>query len=98
MGVFRMADLVGGDVVSFVNQNFKSSYGDRTFESPVRKAMVEDKLLGEKTKKGFYDHSSGKPEEWSGLEAYLNKARAQMQLPQVLVLLVGNFYIMKEVL
>jgi 3-hydroxyacyl-CoA dehydrogenase len=86
MGAFRMADLVGGDVVSFVNQNFLSSYGDRSYESPLRKIMTDERLLGEKTKRGFYDYAGGKPEEWAGLDALLVKARAAAKLPQVRLL------------
>jgi hypothetical protein len=61
----------------------RQSYPDRVYGGPLRKLLLADNLLGEKTKKGFYDHSSGKPQPWDGLEAVLAKARAEAGVAQV---------------
>ena len=54
-GTFRLADLVGLDVLANVAQNFPlSSSGERLTLPPFVQTMLERRWLGDKTKQGFY--------------------------------------------
>ena len=71
MGVFRMMDLVGADVVVKVARlmlgeytfraPFKDARGKPLLCNPLAEVMEGEKLLGEKTKKGFYTHPGNRP-------------------------------------
>lgn len=56
-GTFRLADMVGIDVICDVAHNFSKSGGDErtdvTMPRPID-AMVEHRWLGDKTQQGFY--------------------------------------------
>jgi len=62
MGPYELMDYVGIDVVfdslNYYSQELSSDYS----KCNVYKQLVEKKMLGKKTGKGFYDWSSGKPD------------------------------------
>ena len=61
-GTFRLADLVGIDVLAHVASNFpRSSEQDeqRMALPPFLKTMIERRWLGDKTKQGFYRKEKG---------------------------------------
>ena len=57
MGPFFLTDLLGLDTVLHVAEHLNDSYGDRFFVSPAMKELVAAGNLGQKTGKGFYEHS-----------------------------------------
>jgi 3-hydroxyacyl-CoA dehydrogenase len=58
MGPFFLTDLLGLDTVIHVAEHLRDSFGDRFYVSPKMKELVEAGHLGQKTGKGFYEHSS----------------------------------------
>jgi len=52
-GTFRLADMVGIDILAHVSQNFKEGSGQESALDVVR-SMVERGWLGDKTRQGFY--------------------------------------------
>ncbi len=56
MGPFTLTDLVGLDVGTHAAETLEAAYGARCAVSPIMKAMVKAGLLGQKSKKGFYDY------------------------------------------
>jgi 3-hydroxyacyl-CoA dehydrogenase len=57
MGPFYLSDLLGLDTVLRVAEHLQASYGDRFFVSPQMRGLVEAGNYGQKTGKGFYEHS-----------------------------------------
>ena len=57
MGPFFLTDLLGLDTVLHVAEHLNDSYGDRFFVSPAMRELVAAGHLGQKTGKGFYEHS-----------------------------------------
>jgi 3-hydroxyacyl-CoA dehydrogenase len=57
MGPFFLSDLLGLDTVLHVAEHLHESYGDRFFAPPAMKELVEAGNLGQKTGRGFYEHS-----------------------------------------
>ncbi|HEV2773940.1 MAG TPA: 3-hydroxyacyl-CoA dehydrogenase family protein [Thermoleophilaceae bacterium] len=57
MGPFYLTDLLGLDTVLHVAEHLSESYGERFHVSPKMRELVEAGDLGQKTGKGFYDHS-----------------------------------------
>jgi 3-hydroxyacyl-CoA dehydrogenase len=57
-GTFRLADLVGIDVLAHVAGNFREASADGGATALIQ-AMVERRWLGDKTKQGFYKKSRG---------------------------------------
>jgi 3-hydroxyacyl-CoA dehydrogenase len=53
-GTFRLADLVGLDVLAHVARNFAQSQGETVSMPPFIQTMLERRWLGDKTKQGFY--------------------------------------------
>ncbi|HLI86710.1 MAG TPA: 3-hydroxyacyl-CoA dehydrogenase NAD-binding domain-containing protein [Bryobacteraceae bacterium] len=53
-GTFRLADLVGLDVLANVAANFAQSRGEAVALPPFVQTMLERRWLGDKTKQGFY--------------------------------------------
>jgi 3-hydroxyacyl-CoA dehydrogenase len=51
---FRLADLVGLDVLAHVAGNFAQSQGQDVTVPPFIQAMLERRWLGDKTRQGFY--------------------------------------------
>ena len=61
-GTFRLADMVGIDVLGSVARNFTASAGDERSDvqlPAVIGTMIERKWLGDKTKQGFYKKERG---------------------------------------
>ena len=61
-GTFRLADMVGIDILAHVAANFREEPGGQSQETAALKlihAMVERKWLGDKTGQGFYKKSRG---------------------------------------
>jgi 3-hydroxyacyl-CoA dehydrogenase len=53
-GTFRLADLVGVDVLAHVAGNFAQSQGQAITVPPFIQTMLERRWLGDKAKQGFY--------------------------------------------
>jgi 3-hydroxyacyl-CoA dehydrogenase len=62
-GTFRLADLVGLDVLAHVAANFASAQGESASIPPFIQTMLERRWLGDKTKQGFYKKERGKDGE-----------------------------------
>ena len=58
MGAFTLIDTVGVDIGASVSQILHDAYGNRMAPSSLMDKMVSQKLLGMKTKKGFYDYTN----------------------------------------
>jgi 3-hydroxybutyryl-CoA dehydrogenase len=58
MGPFELMDLIGIDVNFAVTQSmYEQTFGEARYRPHIiQKTMVEAKLLGRKTKRGFYDY------------------------------------------
>ena len=59
-GTFRLADLVGLDVLAHVAGNFAESQGETVALPPFIQTMLERRWLGDKTKQGFYKRERDK--------------------------------------
>ncbi|CAI6145727.1 MAG: Fatty acid oxidation complex subunit alpha [uncultured Sulfurimonas sp.] len=57
MGPFILADEVGLDVGYKVSKVLEESYGKRMEVAPILSKLIDMKLLGKKSQKGFYIHS-----------------------------------------
>jgi 3-hydroxyacyl-CoA dehydrogenase len=58
MGPFFLSDLLGLDTVLHVAEHLQESYGERFYVSPEMRELVAAGHYGQKTGKGFYDHST----------------------------------------
>jgi 3-hydroxyacyl-CoA dehydrogenase len=61
-GTFRLADMVGIDVLGSVARNFAANVSDERADvtlPPIIAELVERKWLGDKTKQGFYKKERG---------------------------------------
>lgn len=56
MGPIELSDLVGNDIYYHIGEYLSSKLGDEYHPSSLLKEMVEQGLLGRKTKKGFYEY------------------------------------------
>ena len=57
LGPLALADLIGLDVVLAIMENLQNEMGDDKYRPhPLLKKMVRGRLLGKKTKKGFYEY------------------------------------------
>jgi 3-hydroxybutyryl-CoA dehydrogenase len=56
MGPIELCDLVGNDVYLHIGTYLANELGDKYRPSPLLKKMAHAKLLGRKTKKGFYKY------------------------------------------
>jgi len=56
MGPLELSDLVGNDVYLHIGEYLEKEFGDKYKPSPLLKEMVDKKLLGRKSKKGFYEY------------------------------------------
>lgn len=56
MGPIELCDLVGNDVYAHIGTYLADELGDKYRPSPLLKKMATAKLLGRKTKKGFYKY------------------------------------------
>ena len=56
MGPLELSDLVGNDIYLHIGEYLEKEFGEKYKPSPLLKKMVDDNLLGRKTKKGFYDY------------------------------------------
>lgn len=77
MGPFRLADLVGFEVGVASGMTYIEAFPDRVYKSMLFPMLMEDKRLGERTRKGFYtydDRRKAKPDP--ELRKYLDKSRS----------------------
>jgi 3-hydroxyacyl-CoA dehydrogenase len=58
MGPFYLCDLLGLDTVLEVAEHLHASYGERFYVSERLRELVADNNLGQKSGKGFYEHTS----------------------------------------
>lgn len=58
MGPFYLSDLLGLDTVLHVAEHLQQSYGDRFYVSERMRELVAAGNLGQKSGKGFYEHTS----------------------------------------
>jgi 3-hydroxybutyryl-CoA dehydrogenase len=56
MGPIELSDLVGNDVYLHIGEYLANELGNQYRPSPLLKKMANAKLLGRKTKKGFYNY------------------------------------------
>ncbi len=56
MGPLELSDLVGMDVYLKIGSYLEKIFGDKYKPSPLLNQMVNNNLLGRKTKKGFYNY------------------------------------------
>jgi 3-hydroxybutyryl-CoA dehydrogenase len=56
MGPLELSDLVGLDIYYHIGQYLSKEFGEKYNPSSLIKEMVNNNLLGRKTKKGFYDY------------------------------------------
>jgi 3-hydroxyacyl-CoA dehydrogenase len=105
-GTFRLADLVGLDVLAHVAGNFAQSQQQNVTMPPFIQTMLERRWLGDKTKQGFYKKekdSQGKEIrlvlDWKTLEyrpasrpkfPTLEVAKNVEKLPERLMQLLGG--------
>jgi len=57
MGPFTLWDLVGLDVAMHASVSLEEAFAKRTPVPDILKLIVEKKMFGQKTGKGFYDYS-----------------------------------------
>ena len=57
MGPFYLTDLLGLDTALHTVEHLHASYGERFYVSPSLRELVDAGNLGQKTGRGFYDHS-----------------------------------------
>lgn len=77
MGPFRLADLVGFEVGVASGMTYIEAFPERVYKSMLFPMLMEDKRLGEKTRKGFYsydDRRKAKPDP--ELRKYMEKSRS----------------------
>ncbi|KAH6554953.1 hypothetical protein KP509_1Z294000 [Ceratopteris richardii] len=77
MGPFRLADLVGFEVGVASGMTYLEAFPDRVYKSMLFPLLMEDKRLGEKTRKGFYiydERRKAKPDP--EVRKYLEKSRS----------------------
>ena len=60
MGPFRLADLVGLDTELHIMEDLTRQLGARFDPGPILRKMVQEKHLGRKTGRGFFDYSEAK--------------------------------------
>lgn len=60
-GIAEGVDIIGVDIVSTVSKNLVETYGERFELPPMLKRMLEEKKLGKKSGRGFYDWRKGRP-------------------------------------
>jgi 3-hydroxybutyryl-CoA dehydrogenase len=56
MGPLELSDLVGNDIYLHIGEYLENELGEKYSPSSLLKEMVDNKLLGRKTKKGFYEY------------------------------------------
>lgn len=56
MGPLELSDLVGNDIYLHIGEYLGEALGEKYKPSPLLKEMVENNLLGRKSKKGFYNY------------------------------------------
>lgn len=63
LGPFETADLGGLDTFYYISSYLFNELSDVKEPTDMLKSLMENKYLGVKAKKGFYDYSNGKDEE-----------------------------------
>lgn len=62
MGPFVLADYVGLDTLLKIAGIMSAEYGDQRYAAPqLLERMVQQKMFGKKSKRGFYDYSTNPP-------------------------------------
>jgi len=56
MGPLELSDLVGNDIYLHIGEYLTEKLGKNYNPSPLLKKMVDDNLIGRKTKRGFYNY------------------------------------------
>ncbi|MHA1985602.1 MAG: 3-hydroxyacyl-CoA dehydrogenase family protein [Promethearchaeota archaeon] len=56
MGPLELSDLVGNDIYYHIGEYLTKKLGEKYQTSSLLKGMVDDGLLGRKSRKGFYDY------------------------------------------
>ncbi len=93
MGPLRLTDEVGVDVAEDVARTLITAFPDRLRMPEILPKMLEAKLLGRKSGKGFYIHKDKDAEPNAGLNALRPRGGAQLpreELQKRMVLLMVN--------
>ena len=61
MGAFELADYLGLDIVYSVSKVMEEAYGERAKVCPLLEQLVKEGKFGQKSGKGFYDWTVGRP-------------------------------------
>ncbi|MFX1257909.1 MAG: 3-hydroxyacyl-CoA dehydrogenase family protein [Promethearchaeota archaeon] len=56
MGPLELSDLVGNDIYLHIGEYLEKNFGDKYKPSSLLRKMVDENLLGKKSKKGFYEY------------------------------------------
>ncbi len=86
MGPLRVADMVNLDLVTKIDSQSKADLGDAYKEHPgikLARQLVSLKRFGEKSKAGFYDYATKKPQLWRELKAQLNVPDATIDIDTI---------------
>jgi acetyl-CoA acyltransferase 1 len=82
MGPFRLGDLVGIDILTYVAEQYHEHFGDRTYRSALFEKLAKSGRLGEKSGKGFYLHDESRKEKQDPeLLQFIANARKDTNLP-----------------
>ncbi|HNR52430.1 MAG TPA: 3-hydroxyacyl-CoA dehydrogenase NAD-binding domain-containing protein, partial [Deltaproteobacteria bacterium] len=77
MGPFTLWDMVGLDVGLHASGTLEEAYGSRAPVPKLLKHLVDKKMFGQKTGKGFFDYSSGEKKPSKEVEKFIKDWRKE---------------------
>jgi enoyl-CoA hydratase/3-hydroxyacyl-CoA dehydrogenase len=86
IGVFKMNDLAGIDILVHVGNILQEAYKDRFYKSFIPFLMVKYNRLGKKNLLGFYNYSSGKPiPDISSVKSIIEEAKLKNEFKNIII-------------